>query len=180
MKKNNITVFLALIFLGGWGNFFQISPANIYDSPRALPQQEMYHYTGSGEKTSLRDFKGKFVLAVFWSRYCAPCVRELEDINTFVKETSANGIKVLLVSPESEWHSLKEQKYFLQKYGAEKVDFYVDKRGNLSASLGIFKTPNTVIINRKGQEIGRIRGTRDWADEDFIEYIYKIKAQQNH
>ena len=34
------------------------------------------------------------------------------------------------------------------------------------------------LIN-KGKEIGRIRGAADWDDEDVIEYIYKIKAQQN-
>ena len=47
----------------------------------------------------------------------------------------------------------------------------------LAEDLGIFTSPNTVLINRKGEEIGRIRGSIDWDDDDVIEYIYKIKAQ---
>lgn len=57
--------------------------------------------------------------------------------------------------------------------------FYVDKKGDLSADLGIFTSPNTVLINRHGKEIGRIRGSVEWDDDEVIEYIYKIKAQNN-
>ena len=67
----------------------------------------------------------------------------------------------------------------LQKYGAPDLDFYVDKKGDLSADLGIFTSPNTVLINRHGKEIGRIRGSVEWDDDEVIEYIYKIKAQNN-
>ncbi len=82
-------------------------------------------------------------------------------------------------APASEWKSLEEQQRFLRKYGAPDLDFYVDKKGDLSADLGIFTSPNTVLINRHGQEIGRIRGSAEWDDDDVIEYIYKIKAQHN-
>ena len=97
----------------------------------------------------------------------------------FSKKVADNGIKVVIISPASEWHSLEEQQKFLQKYGAPDLDFYVDKKGDLSADLGIFTSPNTVLINRHGKEIGRIRGSVEWDDDEVIEYIYKIKAQNN-
>lgn len=178
MIKKFINIILAVLVLGGWG-VFQPDPVNIYPEARALPERQMFHYSDTGEAYKLSDFKEQFVVANFWSRYCTPCLRELDDLNNFSNKVADNGIKVVIISPASEWHSLEEQQKFLQKHGAPDLDFYVDKKGDLAADLGIFTSPNTVLINKKGQEIGRIRGSADWDDEDVIEYIYKIKAQQN-
>ena len=114
---------------------------------------------------------------MFWSRYCAPCIKELDDINEFVLKTRNNGIKVLLVSKDDEWTDVTEQRELLKKYKAPDVDLYTDKDGKLSGDFGIFSSPHTVLVNTKSEEIGRIRGSVDWGDDDVIEYIYKIKAQ---
>ena len=148
---------------------------NIYDYPREVPKIGLYH--PSGQEVYLRDFKGDFVLVMFWSRYCAPCIRELDEVNEFVKKTRDNGIRLILVSPQNEWKSISEQRTLLKKYGAPDVEFYLDTKGALAAAFGIFSSPHTVLINRVGEEIGRIRGTAEWDDDDLIEYIYKIKAE---
>lgn len=178
MIKKIINICFAVVLLGGWG-IFQSDPVNIFPEPRSLPSREMFHYSDTGEAYKLSDFKGQFVVANFWSRHCTPCLRELDNLNNFSKKVADNGIKVVIISPASEWQSLEEQQKFLQRYGASDLDFYVDKKGDLSADLGIFTSPNTVLINKSGQEIGRIRGSAEWDDDDVIEYIYKIKAQHN-
>ena len=148
--------------------------ANIFAYSRGAPQTPIY--TPAGQKLNIQDFKGDFVLIMFWSRYCAPCIKELDEINEFVKKTRDNGIKVLLVSKEDEWSTMQEQRNLLIKYGAPDVDFYVDRDGKLAGDFGIFASPHTVLVSRDSQEIGRIRGTADWGDDDVVEYIYKIKA----
>lgn len=116
-------------------------------------------------------------MAVFWSRNCVPCVKELDSLNNMSQKVKDNGLQVVLVSPSREWGSIEEQRRFLDKYGAKDMDFYVDENGNLASELGIFTSPHTVLVNRKGEEIGRIRGAAEWDDDDVIEYLYKIKAQ---
>lgn len=179
MIKKYIHIWVAVLMLGGWGGIFRPNPVNVFDEPRALPSREMFHYAEDGKAYKLTDFEGQFVVANFWSRHCTPCIRELDNLNNFSKKVADNGIKVVIISPASEWKSLEEQQRFLRRYGAPDLDFYVDKKGDLSADLGIFTSPNTVLINRHGQEIGRIRGSAEWDDDDVIEYIYKIKAQHN-
>lgn len=148
---------------------------NLFAFPREAPADEIYSSTG--QKVKLSYFKGDFVIAVFWSKTCLPCIRELDDLSNFVKKTAGTGIKVMLISNENEWKDLDEQRKFLVKYRAPNVDFYVDPNGRLAGDFGIFASPHTVLINTKGEEIGRIRGSQDWDDEDVIEQIYKIKAQ---
>lgn len=150
---------------------------NLFAYPREAPAREFYG--PAGNKLKLSDFKGEFVIAVFWSKTCLPCVRELDDLNNFVRKTAGTGIKVLLISNENEWANTAEQRKFLAKYHASDLDFYVDPNGKLAEDFGIFASPHTVLVNSKSEEIGRIRGSVDWDDEDVIEQIYKIKAQNS-
>ena len=70
---------------------------NIYGAARDVPSKAVYGEAGN--RVRMDDFKGDFVLAVFWSRYCVPCIRELESLNEFARQTKNDGIRVILISP---------------------------------------------------------------------------------
>lgn len=166
-------VFIALL---------QVAPAlaaedavNIYDKPREVPSHQIEYQ--SGQKFKLSDFNGDFVLAHFWSRDCAPCVAELKNLNTFYNKTQNDGIRLLMISNNSEWKNVSEQRRFLNKYKAQDLDFYTDNSGQVAADLGIFTSPHTVLINTQGQEIGRIRGSADWSRPAVIKYIRDLKEK---
>ena len=148
---------------------------NIFAYSRPVPETGVYNRYG--QKTALTDYRGDFILAVFWSRYCVPCIKELDNLNNFVNQTKDNGVRVMIISKDDEWISSHEQSELLAKYGASDLDFYIDKGGKLAGDFGIFASPHTVLINRKGEEFGRISGSLDWDDDDVIEEIYKLKAQ---
>ncbi len=148
---------------------------NIYEKPRKAPAQAVIHE--SGKNYRLSDFKGEFVVAIFWSRDCGPCIGELKSLNGFYNATKGKGVRLLLISPNEQWSSIAEQKRFLKRYGAPDVDFYVDEKGMVASDLGIFTSPHTVLINEKGEEIGRIRGSAKWDRDDVIEYIYQLKEK---
>ena len=71
---------------------------NIYGAARDVPSKAVYGEAGN--RVRMDDFKGDFVLAVFWSRYCVPCIRELESLNEFARQTKNDGIRVILISPK--------------------------------------------------------------------------------
>jgi len=148
---------------------------NIFAYSREAPDTKIYDSFGRAAKLS--DFKGNFVIAVFWSKTCVPCLREMKELNAFANKTKDNGVKVILVSAEKDWHSREEQVALLQKYGGNDLEFYVDKDSALANEFGIFTSPHAVLINAENMEIGRIRGAIDWDDSDVEEYIYKLKAQ---
>lgn len=150
---------------------------NIYDTPRELPSRSLMR--SNGTEIKLTDFDDDFVVAVFWSRHCMPCIKELDDLQEFADKTADKGIKVVLISPSHEWKSSEEQREFLDRFGAEKMDFYTDRKSDLAADLGIFTSPNTVLINKQGFEIGRLRGAAKWGDDRVVEYISRIKAEKS-
>ena len=173
--------FIYILFLSLFSTVFSVFAAsekgvNIYSYPRELPSKAIFNE--QGQKVKLSDFKGKFVMVVFWSRHCAPCLRELRSLNAFADKTKNDEIKVILVSDRREWQGgMEEQKRLLKKFGAENIEAFVDNRGDLAAAFGVFSSPVVVLVSREGKEIGRIRGSADWDDEQVIEYMYKIKAE---
>ena len=169
-------ILMAVLFVSAWG-WGKNDHVNIYDEPRDLPERKMFLHEENGKSFGLDSFKGKFVIAIFWSRYCVPCIQELEKLSVFQQKTKDTNIKVVMISPASEWVSAAEQKRFLKQFQAGDLEYYVDRKGDLSADLGIFTSPNTVLINSKGKEIGRIRGSAEWNKDELVEYIYNIKAK---
>jgi len=150
--------------------------ANIYSHSRDVPNKELISETGS--RVKLDAFDGDFVIAVFWSRYCVPCLKELKNLSNFVEKTRNDGIRVIMISPKGEWVSgFVEQRSFLERFEASNLEIYVDEKEAVASAFGIFSSPVSILISREGQEIGRIRGSVAWDKPDVIEYIYKIKAK---
>ena len=166
-------VTLLVAFMATSTAFAKKSAVNIFEISSDVPKTEIMHQ--SGKTYQLSDFKGEFVVAVFWTKTCGPCIKELKDLNTFAQSGLKEGIRLILISPEKDWTSTLEQKRFLKKYGAPDVEFYTDHKGKLAADFGIFTTPHTVLIDEESQEIGRIRGTAKWGDKRILDYIKNLK-----
>ena len=149
LKKAFIFLFLFVLSV----QTVDAKSVNLFAYSRKAPETPIY--TPYGQAHSLKDFAGDFLIIVFWSKTC---------------------IKVILVSPEKDWITPEEQKNFLNRYGADDVEFFVDRDAQLAGQFGIFTSPHTVLIDRQSMEIGRINGAIEWDDDDVIEEIYRIKA----
>lgn len=147
---------------------------NIFAYSRPTPESKIYDI--NNKQVSLQDYKGKFLIVIFWSKTCIPCIKELKKIREFEKKTSDTGISVILVSPHKDWISEEEHRFFVDKFGGGGLKLHTDKSSSLANDFGIFTSPHAVLINADSMEIGRIRGFCDWNDDDFIERIYKIKS----
>ncbi len=43
---------------------------------------------------------------------------------------------------------------------------WLDPAGQSPAALGVYGHPNTIVIDREGRIVGRVRGERDWGTDD--------------
>ena len=133
MLKRIILIILLVIFTTP---AFAKKGINIFTYPRDVPNVKIFDQHGKSHH--LKDFADNFLIVIFWSKTCVPCLREIDDINEFIKKTEGTGIKLIMVSSEKEWNYPEEQKMFLKKYGGDNIDFYLDKKSALANSFGIF------------------------------------------
>lgn len=120
------------------------------------------------------DTSADLTILIFWSQSCAPCLREMKYLETFYPKAKKDNINVMLVSPASDWRSNKEERQFLEKYGAPTIPFYNDVKNKLSLSLGIGTTPYTVIMDKNGKKVATIQGETDWDSKSFYKKIKKL------
>lgn len=173
MKKNILFLLFCCFF--SLNAFAKKDAVNIYEHPREMPKREIV--TEQGNKVEINDFDGEFLLIVFWSKNCVPCIKELDNLSNFAKKVKNDQIRLIMLSPSNEWSSQEEQRNFVDKFNGQNLDLYLDTDGKLAEDLGIFTTPHTVLVNMSGQEIGRIRGTAKWDDDRVIEYIKELKVK---
>ncbi len=148
---------------------------NIFPKPRYIPA--LSFYGESGKAYRLTDFKEDLLMAVVWSRRCGPCVADLKHLKKFAKRVEKQGIKVILISPESEWKTSDERRLFMQRVGGDGLVNYLDRKANFRDGMGLRVTPTVILVNRNGEEAGQITGSVDWDDDDVVEYMVNLKNE---
>lgn len=126
----------------------------VADMPEALKRVSFFRPDGT--EVSTEDYLGRGVVLNFWATWCAPCVREMPELDTINAELAADGIDVIAVSMDREGHSAIEK--FYRDTGIKNLDALHDPKSAAGRALGIRGLPTTVIINPAGFEVARISG----------------------
>lgn len=99
-----------------------------------------------GKPVSLASLKGKVVLVDFWASWCAPCKKELPELNKLHAKYGSKGLVIIGVNIDED---VKAAKRFLRKVP---VDFPVvhDAAHSVAKSYAPPTMPSSYIIDRKG------------------------------
>lgn len=124
---------------------------------------------GDGSETSLRDYRGKAIVLNFWATWCAPCVKEMPQLDRLSALVRGNGVEVLAVSEDRKGLVLAPR--FYRKNNLNDLDVLVDRKSALSRALKIRGLPSTVLITPDGREIGRVTGIAEWDSPDIVDYV---------
>lgn len=116
------------------------------------PSGEAYDFNLEGlDKTShsLRDYKGKPVLLLFWTTWCPFCRKELAELKNLSLGLEAEGFKVFAVDIQEAPYKVEN---FVQSHNL-KVSVLLDKDAQAANAYGVLGVPTYVLINRHGQVV---------------------------
>jgi len=130
---------------------------------------------GAEKSVRLSDFKGRVVLLNFWATWCAPCRREMPDLAALQKKFGGDDFLVLALSQDRK--GLGAVTDFYKEIGVTDLALYIDQKARTSRKLRVPGLPTTILLNRSGQEIGRLVGPADWFSEDAQKIVMKATAQ---
>jgi thiol-disulfide isomerase/thioredoxin len=133
----------------------QFSPTN---PPRPAPEVSLR--TRSGETVELADFKGHPVLINFWATWCVPCVSEMPALEALAAERAGTPLVIMAVSEDRKGESVVAP--FIRKLGLSKLPIYLDPEGKALRAFESDALPTTVLIDRRGREVGRLLGAASW------------------
>lgn len=118
----------------------------------------------AGAERSLADWRGRVVLLNLWATWCAPCLKEMPDLDRLQAELGSADFEVVAVSVDRAGAAASQK--FLEKTGVKQLKLYADPSARLATTVGAVGLPATLLIGRDGREIGRLLGPADWGGED--------------
>jgi len=147
----------------------------VHESPRPLP--DVRFENGQGEAMSLADFRGKVVLLNIWATWCAPCRREMPTLDRLQAELGGPDFAVVALSIDRK--GLPAVKKFYEEIGLEALPIYVDQSGSAQRALRVLGIPTTLLLDRDGNEIGRLAGPAEWDSPEMITFIRSYVEQRS-
>ncbi len=119
-------------------------------------------YTYKGQKSSLQDYRGKYVLLNLFASYCSICMAELKTLNKLNHTCHSDDYKIISLLVDKEGiPALPEI------VNANKLTYTIgiapSKLFQIFPDFSI--TPTTYILNKNGELIRKVvgyKGLKDW------------------
>ncbi len=137
----------------------------IYEKPKAIKQLKFKDI--NLQEVDLTNKKGNIMILNFWATWCMPCRREMPSLEQLTHQYPE--IKVYAINMEKP-NKLKAQDFF-KFIGVMSLDIYFDPELKLVKQFKMRGLPTSILINKNGEEFGRIVGEIDFIDKNFIELL---------
>ena len=137
------------------------------DQPRPLP--ELHFVDGNGQAMTFTDFRGRVVLLNLWATWCVPCRKEMPTLDRLQAKLGGPDFQVVPLSIDRQ--GLSVVKPFYKELGLKALGIYVDRSGKAASDLGAVGIPTTLLVDRKGRELGRKVGPAEWDSPATVEMI---------
>jgi thiol-disulfide isomerase/thioredoxin len=139
----------------------------IMESPE--PVVDVSFTLADGSSRSIKDYMGRGVVLNFWATWCAPCVREMPELDAIKADLAPDGIDVIAVSMDREGHAAIEK--FYSNTNIQNLEAFHDPKSAAGRALGVRGLPTTLIIDPKGQEVARIQGIHHYDTSETKDYL---------
>jgi peroxiredoxin len=167
-KKVLIAIGLLVVLAVGITSFLPegIKPAAVGEQTRAFQLPDL--------QDKLQGLpKGKVVLLNFWATWCPPCRKEVPSMVELYEKLKDKGFEIVAVSVD---RSRSDVVSFVKEYN---MNFTVlhDVDSAVSKQYGVFRYPETFIVDRKGVIRQHLNGAVEWSDKEYISYLENLLAE---
>ncbi len=121
-----------------------------------------------GNKVTLSDLRDKIVLVNFWATWCPPCIEEMPSMERLNEVIAGDDFVILAINTEENGRGVVPA--FLEKTPYTFPILYDDK-GVVQKRYGVFKFPESFIIQKDGTVAEKIIGPLDWSSLKSLTYF---------
>ena len=128
-----------------------------------------------GGEHRLADWQGKIVLVNFWATWCAPCRKEMPMLDALQAEFGGEDFEIVTIATGR--NLLPGITRFFDEVGVTRLPILLDPKQELAREMAVFGLPISIILNRDGLEIARLRGDAEWDSESARAIVAALIGQ---
>ncbi len=113
------------------------------------------------------------MLVNLWATWCVPCRKEMPALDELMGKLGGGDFTVVPINIDT--RDPDKPKKFFAEIAVKNLPYYEDPSGTvfqdlkrIGRALGL---PTSIIVDRKGCEVGHIAGPAEWASEDAIKLV---------
>ena len=106
----------------------------------------------------------------FWATWCAPCIKELPDLEILGRKLGKDAT-VYLVNFGENTETIEAFRNKKPELFGDNTVLLKDTKMSGLRSYGLRGVPTTVLINGSGKAVETIQGIKDWGATDIVDKI---------
>lgn len=167
MKK----MMLLLCFLAGsYSAYAQQEPATRKNMLN-LDMTQYLFMDSAGHETTLKDFKGKYILLDIWASWCRPCISKFPEFDSLKTACKDKNIVFLQISCDAQERRWRNEMGFTGRRGNQ---WFINGHHNFMTDLEIATIPRYLLVDRKGKLIDP---RMEWKNNTQVnEQLSKLKG----
>lgn len=149
----------------------EVAAVALAEKPTRVP--DLVFRDGNGKPVKLSDFRGRTLLVNLWATWCVPCRKEMPALDALMGQAGGNDFTVIAINIDT--RDPEKPKKFLADIGAKHLPYFEDASGNVfqdlkraGRALGL---PTSILVDKKGCEIGHIAGPAEWASDEAVKLV---------
>lgn len=149
----------------------EVAAVALAEKPLRVP--DLVFRDGSGKPVKLSDFRGRTLLVNLWATWCVPCRKEMPALDALMGQVGGQDFTVVAINIDT--RDPEKPRKFLADIGAKNLAYFEDASGNVfqdlkraGRALGL---PTSILVDKKGCEIGHIAGPAEWASDEAIKLV---------
>lgn len=153
----------------------QLAAFLVNEKPLDLPEIKFFNASAddkllsSTDEIDLSHFKGKTILVNLWATWCGPCRHEMPTLDKLQAQLGSDKFEVVTLNVDRKSSAGAEA--FFSEIGIKNLSLYADPSTKAMRNLRARGLPMTMLLNTKGQEVGRIFGPAEWSSQEAINLI---------
>ncbi len=124
----------------------------------------------TGEPVDLADLQGRVVLVSSWATWCAPCRKELPELDRLYQQHKADGLDVVAVNVDPAGASSKQVIPTVDELELT-MPTWKDEEAGFVDAFGAVSVPANVLVGRDGKVIERWNGPIDPEDDEVRQAV---------
>ncbi len=148
--------------------------ARLIVHPETRPFWEKGFTSETDAPMDLTDFRGRVTLLNFWATWCAPCRKEMPDLDALQRELGGPDFHIAPLNIER--GGAEKSRAFFAEIGVTDLPVYLDPRSTLAKEFAVLGLPVSVLLDREGREVARLTGDADWSSPEAQAAIRHLVA----